>query len=504
MTINIGNKVQSARLLGLMVLLATGLMACGSDSGGSDKQGYIKFFNAAKNAPAIHLTVDEDLDTSDDDEVEITFGGVEFGEALNRNSLSTDHYFYELAWQDGDSTERSELELIYQGELEVEEDVMHFIVLNEDVNAPNVDIYDIPLIDDSDDDTYERFNIRVLNLHSPEMTTDIYLSKSDETFSEAVLVGSYGYQQLSDNQKFDQGSYVFYLTEAGSSEVVFQSKTIDYFYASQYLMVIRENIGAGASPFILDKLSSSSQTTYIDFNAEAQFNVYNAIAEHQLLPDYQGNISLTFTALEQSLAIDDLAYGQLSDWSLVDNGDYSVDVDVSGSQTSLLHNHLLSLTENSNKTVMFYADVENVDDDNDGDVDENGDGIVDQQEVVIHSLVLENSDSESIYSHKITMVNLVDSEDFSLVNVYFVRADETISTALYQRSLGFTSDETITLNNNTYQVYVTAKDNSSNIVLTSFELPLDESSRDQFMVIENASDTASGFKASLIEQRAGQ
>ncbi|GLX78595.1 hypothetical protein tinsulaeT_19350 [Thalassotalea insulae] len=500
MKINLGSGIPRVINNLLIVVIAAVLTACGSDSGDSDKQGYIKFFNASKNAPAIHLTVDEDLDTSEDDDLELTFGAVEFGQALNRNTLSTDHYFYELAWQDGDSSERSELALIYQGELTIEQDTIHFIVLNEDVNTPNVQVYDIELIDDSDDDLYERFNLRLLNLHSPEMTTDVYISKSDQTFSEAVLVGSYGYQQLSENQKFDQGSYVFYLTEAGSDEVMFQSKTIDYFYASQYLMVIRENTGAGASPFILDKLSSASQTTYIDFNAEAQFNVYNAIAEHELLPEYSGSISMNFTALEQSLTIENLAYGQLSDWSRVNNGDYSVDVTSNEQEISLLHNHLLTLPENTNKTVIFYTDVKNVDDDDDGDVDEDGDGIVDQQEVIVHSLVLDNSTSESIYNHKINMVNLVDSEDFTLVNVYFIRADETIATALYQRSLGFTSDDTITLNNNTYQVYVTAKDNSSNIVLTSFALTLDESSRDQFMVIENDPYSVSGYKASLFDQ----
>lgn len=494
------NYINTATQYLLLVLVFSGLTACQSDEGENSNQGYIKFYNASHNSPGVHLTIDEDLATSDDDEIEVTFSAVNYGKALTNSAFKSDKYYFELAWQDGDSSQHSELALIYQDELTVKDDMLHFIVLSEDILSPNVQVYDIPLIDDSDDDLYDRFNVRLLNLHSPEMTTDIYVSKSDETFVEAKLLGSYSYQQLSDNQKLDQGSYVFYLTKGGSDEVLFQSKAIDYYYSAQYIMVIRENNGAGSSPFVLDKLSNSSVNEYIDFNAEAQFNVYNAITENPLLPAYSGDVTMHINNSEPSLDVESLHYGQVSDLVKMPNGDYSIDLVIDDQSNSLLKNHLLSLPENSNRTVFFFADEENVDEDGDGDVDENGDGIVDQKEVKIHSLVVDNTTTGSIYNHQINIVNLVDSDDFTMVNVYFVRSDETISTALHKRSVVFASNEEIQLTNNSYQVYVVAKDNSSDVILTSFALTLNDTSVDQFLVIENSETSASGYKATMFDQ----
>ena len=476
-------------------------LGCSSDDESSNDSGYVKFYNASKNAPAVFLTVDENLDTSDDDEVEVTFSGIEYGEVLSRAELESQNYYFELAWQDSDSNERSELELIYQDSFSIKNDTTHFIVLNEDVTTPEVMVYDIPVLDDEDDDTYELFNIRMLNLHQGDEVVDVYFSASDETFNEAILFGNYSYQQLSENQKLDQGSYVFYLTLSGENEVIFQSSTIDYYYSAQYLMVIRENIGGGSSPYVLDKVTNSTSIEYVDLNAEAQFSVYNAIASNDLLPNYQNEVSVFINEIDESAEIEALNYGELSEVISVDNGDYSINLVANGQNEPLLSNHLLSLPENSTKTVFVYSDEENVDDDNDGDVDENGDGIVDEKEVTIHTLVVDNSLSESIYDHQVSMVNLVDSEDFSLINFYFVRADETIDTATYNRSLGFAEDDQINLKNNTYQVYVVAKYNSSDIILTSFELTLNENSVDQFLIIEKFEQSSTGYKATLIDQK---
>jgi len=492
-------KIVKYSVAGLFTLT---LVACGSSSDDSNATGNIKFYNASKNAPAIYLTLDENIDTDEDDEIEITFSSIEYGSALNNYEILTNDYTIELAWQDEDSSERSELEMIYQSQLTIAEDVLHFVVLTNDVTTPEVTVYDIPVIDDEDDDSYERFNLRLLNLHSVDSAVDVYMSKSDETFNEAVLAGSFSYQSLSDNQKYDQGSYVFYITNAGEQEVLFQSSAIDYYYSSQYVMVIRENSGTGSSPYVIDKLTNSSSTEYIDLNAEAEFSLYNGVALSELLPTYQSNLSLFIDTVDEAPEVDSLAYGELSTAVTLANGDYSFNLLSSESKESLLSNHLLSLPENANKTVFIYADEIDVDDDNDGDVDEDGDGIVDEKEINIHSLVIDNSLRESIYDHEIKMVNLVDSDDFNSVSFYFVRADETIDTADYSRSMGFADHQDIFLKNNTYQVYVVAKENSSDIILSSFELVLDEQSHEQFLVIEKSTASATGYKTSKLNQGA--
>lgn len=484
----------------VVTTLLVAISACESSDEDSSGTGYVKFYNAAKNAPAIHMTLDEDLTTSEDDEVEITYSAIAYGLAMSRSELIAQNYTMELAWQDGDSSERSELAMIHQSSLTIEEDTLHFVVLNEDVTAPNVTVYDIPIIDDDNDDSYDLFNFRILNLHQDHSTIDIYISKADETFNEAVLLGSYGYQQLSDNVKYDQGSFVFYITQAGEKTVLFQSDNIDYYYSAQYLMVVRESAGESNSPFVLDKIANASSTEFTDINAQAQFSLYNAIALNDLLQAYQGNVSLYVDQIDDTPEITSLAFGSLSEKLTLSNGDYGLNLLASEQGEALLSNHLLSLPENADKTVFVYADEINVDDDNDGDVDENGDGIVDQKDVNIFSLVIDNSVRESIYDHEIKIVNLVDNEDFSLINVYFVRSNETIATALNKRAVGFTEFDALYLKNNTYQVYVVAKQNSSDVILTSFELILDENSTDQFLVMEKSDLSPTGYKASLLTQ----
>jgi hypothetical protein len=484
----------------LMVIVAIfNLSACGGSDSDSSAEGYVKLYNTANNSPAIYLTIDEDFSTSDD-EIEFTYNGVPYGGASNTNTVDNGTYYYELAWQDGDSTDSSDLTVVYENSLKIDNDAIHFIVISEDILAPIVTTYDIAIIDDDDDDTYDRFNFRILNMHAGNESIDVYLSKADETFNEADFIGQYSYQELSVNQKFDQDDYIFYITSAGSSEILFQSNDISFSYSSQYVIAIRENTGVGTSPYVLDKMSNSSIESFIDADSEAKFNAYNAIGKHDLLPEYQGQFSLFLDGVDDSPDIDALSVGELSQPISLDKGDYSVALAIADESELLLKNHLLSLEENTHKTAFFYIDEVEVDDDNDGDVDENGDGIVDEIRLDVHSLVVSNSSRNSIYDHEIKIVNLVDSTDFGAFTIYFVRNDETIETAFYKKAVSFADSDSLYLKNNTYQVYVVAKDNSSDIILNAFELILDEESNEQFMIVEVDDTQPTGYKVSLIDQ----
>jgi hypothetical protein len=95
---------------------------------------------------------------------------------------------------------------------------------------------------------------------------------------------------------------------------------------------------------------------------------------------------------------------------------------------------------------------------------------------------------------------LVDSDDFSLVNFYFVRSDETIETALYNRSAAYTQPESVYLQNNTYQVFAVAKVDSSDVILSSFELVLDEESEELFLIVEADINEPTGYRTEILKQ----
>jgi len=487
-----------------VLLFSSALMLAGC--GGSDDSsnvGYVKFYNSSKNAPDIILTLDQDLESDDDDDAdnfEVTFNGVAYTEALSSFEIDTDSYFYEMGWQDEDSSDRDDLELVAQGQITVTTDTIQLLVLSDDIAAPQVDTYSIEVLDDDEDEDEDLFNLRVLNLHPDSTGVDVYMSESDETFNEATLVGQYNYKQLSDNQKFDQDEYIFYITKSGTQEVLFTSGDIDYAYPAQYVMIVRENTGSGISPYAMDRMSTSSMTEYLDTDSEAKFRAYNAIIEHELLPNYTGTLDIYINGVDDEAEITALEQGHYSETKVQDKGDYSLDLLIPGTSERLLSNHLLSLAENTNKTVFFYLNEEDVDLDGDGDVDENNDGIVDEIEVTINSLVVANSTRESIYDHQITMIDLVDSDDFNFVKFYFVRSDETIETALYNRSAVYTQPESIYLQNNTYQVFAVAEVDSSEIILSSFEMILNEDSDELFLIVEVDITEPTGYRIEMIKQ----
>ncbi|WP_286264008.1 hypothetical protein [Thalassotalea atypica] len=492
----IGTNLSVLALISFTLLLA----GCGSSSDGDSGNGYLQFYNGSKNAPAVFLTIDENLNEDDEDEIEITYSAVEYGVATSAKEVADQHYYYELAWQNEDSNDREDLALISEGQLSVKKDVIQFIVLSEDIASPQVQIYEIDVIDDDIDEDEDLFNLRLLNLASDDAGVDVYMSKSNETFNEATLIGQFTNGQLSDNQKLDQDEYVVYITQAGSNEVLFQSGEIDYDYPSQYVLVVRESAAASTSPYAVDWVSTSSTVEYLDANSAANVRVYNAINRHDLLPHYQSEFDVHLNGVDDQAEITSLAMGALSETLVQPNGDYSVDLVASGTEERILKNHLLTLPEDANKTVFFYLKEDDVDHDNDGDVDEDGDGIVDEIEISVNSLVVDNSQRESIYDHNIAMINLVDSDDFSLVKFYFVRSDETIDSALYYKSVGYAQSLSLNLLNNTYQVFAIAQQNSSDIILSSFELTLNEESKELFLVIEGDELSATGYKITLAEQ----
>ncbi len=486
----------------LTFLLSLSLFGCGS-SDDNDGTGYIQLYNLSANSPGIYLTTDK---YDDDDFDEKTHSPILYTKVSSRLTYDSDTYDIELAWQNEYNNDY-DLEIVYQSQLQVNKDTIELVVVTEDIKAPTVLVYDIPVRDDNevdDDINDEIFNIRVLNMHTLSAGVDMYYSESHETFNEATLLNQTHYSEMSENQKIAQDGYIFYLTSAGSDEVLYQSKNIDFPYASEYIMIIRENTGVGSSPFILDKISTSSITEYSDTNAEASYRVFNGIIEHELLPQYENSFDFHLDGIDNSPEVSALNFGEFSQSIITDSGDYSMSVVTPVAQSPILSNHLLALTENTDKTVFFYLLEEAVDEDGDGNIDEDGDGYIDEIEITINSLVVDNSQSNSIYSHQMKVINLIDQDniidDFSNIKVYFVRSDEIIATADQYITAIFAQPSSVTLLNNTYTVYVIGRLDSSDIILSASELILNEDSKDQFIILEKDLNSATGYGVNFANQ----
>ena len=145
-----------------------------------------------------------------------------------------------------------------------------------------------------------------------------------------------------------------------------------------------------------------------------------------------------------------------------------------------------------------------MDEDGDGDIDEDGDGRIDEIEITVNSLVVDNSPNESIYSHQMTVINLIDQDeiidDFSSIKAYFVRSDEVIETADQSLTAIFANPSAVELLNNTYTVYIIGKLDSSELIIASTVLTLDEESKDKFILLEKDADSATGYKMIFANQ----
>ena len=169
-------------------------------------------------------------------------------------------------------------------------------------------------------------------------------------------------------------------------------------------------------------------------------------------------------------------------------GDYSVDLTLPDSITAFTKNHLLTLPANADKTAFFYFYEQ---------TEENEDGSEDTT-VFVNSLMVDNSNRFSYYDHSINVINLVD--DFTLIDFYFVRSNETVKTAAYNLQSRFITPQNIALLNNTYTVYAIGKENNNELVLSTETLTIDETSGDLFMLLQESEDSPSGYHMTFSSQ----
>ena len=487
----------------LFIIFFTSVLSACSSSDDDDSEGYIKFYNASPDSPSIYLTLDEDLDEDTDDEFEQTFSPVAYGKAGSRISLESRSYFYELAWQNEESSARTDLEIVDEGEIQVNSDNTHWIIMTDSIQAPQVLTISIPTISDdqSDQDAEDSiFNLRMINLHSDVPDVDIYASDTDQTFSEATLLANLALNTVSDNFRLDRDQYKFYITLSGEENVLFTSDEINYAFGGQFLLALRENIGTGGSPFVMDNIGTSTIVQYDALESTANISVYNGLSSSSLVTDYAEAINVEIQGPTDIDDITELEYGDFSESYVVESGDYRFNVINTENDSFLLQNRVLSLAKNTNKTLFLYWTEEEVDDDNDGNVDENEDGVVDEIRPVVSTLSVDNSNRSRLYDKEIKLLNLVTSDDFRTVTVYFVKSDEIIDTAENSRNLAEGSSSSVILLNNTYQVLVVASIDNNDIILDDLSLTLSEETKDLFLILEQSDQSPSGYAIRIVDQ----
>ena len=472
------------KTISLITASILALFLSGCDSSSSDDQnesGYLQFINGSKNSPTIWVTY------TNEDEEEIV-DTIAFGYASRLRNLTSGEYQMVVSWQETEE----DFNDVFEQDIQLFDNKVDIILLTGEFSQPELVFfefdYDVESL--SDDDDEDQFSLQVINANQDSAGVDVYLSRDDETFNEAQLLASAVYKQISDPVLFDVEDYKLYLTQTGSSEVIYESNIIEINSNYQYLLLLREESGPSESDFTVDLINNVSTINFSDKESKTELRLYNAIVEHELLPEFTGVIDIDVDGVAEDEVIEDLAQGTMSETLVLSASDYAMDIIPDGADLPIAENHFVSLNPNDDKTVFLYLteETEEVDDE------------ADETSVYINSLIVDNSNRVSLYDHEIKIINLVQNEDFDSISTYFVKSNETVDTADYSTTAFRAVPRSITLPNNTYDVSLIVTVNSSDLLLDFQTITLEADSGDRYLIIEEDEMSSSGYSMTLLEQ----
>lgn len=285
----------------------------------------------------------------------------------------------------------------------------------------------------------KQFTITATSVVKGATTYDMYFAKSGVAFDKSKKIGNLNYQKFSTakssakNGYWAQGDYVVYLTEPGKKKIMFQSPLIKMNTATEYMAIVR-HVSDIDKRLVLDLVTNSSSTrSYSHINAPVKYRVYNSLDDKNL----QVQLVKSQSSSEPVL---DIKPNTLSALKTIDFGDYQLSVK-DNSQT-LLQNVLLSLQQGKYKSVVLFNDADNK----------------------LSSIEVEESLKSQSKEHDVNIVNL--STKYDKVDIYFVRDNETISSAKYKvTKLGKLKTQQLRIPNGHYEVVAIHKQSTDKTLL---------------------------------------
>lgn len=449
------------RSIFMVVFVLLGITACGgSDSTESDYEfAYIQFYNASPNGANVEMReVDGD-----------SFGFAQFGDTTSMYSMESGTFELEFIRTDADDQEV----YIDTYSVTLKTGYKTLVIMSGDFANPIITEY-----------SYERetledhFRLFGLSVTADNSAYDFYLSESGDPFEAANLLGTVTtdgmiefeyWDKDDDSDDFDQGEYTLYLTQPGTSDVVFESQTLNFVYATEYVLTLRDVSGAIQDGLIVDTiLNSSSVTALTDVEADAQYRIYNAT-------DIGTPLTVTFGGNTDE---DDVSFtlgeGEISAFSAIRYGDYRVTVRDSSGEALSLNNKLITLNQGESKAILVY-----------------------EKDGQLGAATFVESGLPQAYDKTVNFINLV--SDFDDVDFYLVRNDETIDTAEYDvQNLTFAESADEVLPADYYEVIaVYEDDNNEQVLLDRTALHGFVEDKNYIVTVEPA-NTPTGYEINIL------
>ncbi|MCO7227446.1 DUF4397 domain-containing protein [Pleionea sp. CnH1-48] len=429
----------------------------GCDSGSDDDatvfvDSYVHFYNASPNASDAKFHLDDQ-----------PYSSADFGDVTILYTVDENTYNFKLTRKDnyGDDVD------ILEDSVTLRQGVQHLFIMTGDFRQPELMEFDFTLTDV--DDGFVQLHIA--HLAQNLAPVDVYISSSTETFADAEFLASLDYKGFSSSLSKEAGDYIVYLTDSGSDNIVFQSEDIILSELNRYVLALREDFGPGTSSVALDRISNSSSVIeYQDINEAAQYRVYNSI-------DAIDNVDFYRNGLDNSADFTSLNNDVFSDYMLSSFGDFTLSMTEAGNADNVyFRDLLLTLNYADSKSVVVYND----------------------EEGLPSALSFEQDVRPLAYQSDANLVNII--ADYSQVNVYFVRSDETLDTATYTyENLDFTDVKNFTLPTDTYEIYLIYEDENENrfLLYRSEPITLQDDINYTFIAEPDAQEV-NGFKVNIL------
>ena len=323
----------------------------------------------------------------------------------------------------------------------------------------------------------KRFRLFATSVLTSDQDYDVYLGESGSSFANAHLLATVSANQLEqfdswqteDTSSFSQGEYQVYLTLPGEATPVFESSAIAFNYATEYTMIIRASSGAIKNNLEVDLvINSSSVNKYTSTDEAAQYRIYNSLEERDVIVDVNGGQDN-----QQQVTVPANA---ISDFRAIVFGDYQLSGKVSDDDNLAFSNRLLTLSQGRSNAIVIYQDEE--------------------QNLV--SLNFEESNLPQSVEHDIQVVNV--NPDHDDLDIFFVRQNETISTAKYRtQNLAFEHSARLTIKSGQYEIVMVHNDeNNSPLLLARSEMLEIDQDVNYIVSMQASALSPSGYKIVLL------
>lgn len=450
------------KLIWASVFLTTiSLVGCGGSSDSSSEDypdAYLQFYNGSSNSPSTEIIVDDTL-----------LGSSSFGDATSLYSFEAGTRELELQWEDADGQETSVIEM----DVDLSDGHKTMLFMSGDFEAPDITEFKFQR-----SELEEAFYLYNLNLSDAQQNYDLYVSDEGATFADAHFISTLVYTVVEQGEHWDsdddvnafpEGEYVFYLTEPGSTDILFQSQSINFNFASDYMVVVRNTTGANDSNIVLDViLNSTNITANQDVEATSQFRIYSALSTQSSM-----NVSLAANSEEQ--VRQDVDGGEITSFVEVPFGDYQISAVIEGSELSF-DNRLLTLNQGESKTLLIFEG--------------------ENQELT--SIEVSDSNLPQTFEHEVNIANLL--SEYSDIDIYFVRDDETIETADYKMtSLDYADARSITIPNDYYSVVAVYED-ALGVDTLLFRSQIEDFTQDEIVLltVEEDAEVGEGYRIQFL------